>query len=646
MKLLLFFALPIVAKGFAPLQMHPRCSTTTHLVTHQRRHEPSFASVSSSLLSTTSWSSSSSSSINSDDATTELNGETIRHADAVICGGGPAGLLTAIMLAQKYPQRRVRLFDRLAAPPSPDDAAVWDEVAKFYLIGLGGRGQSALRKFGVWDAVRRRCLAVPGRMDWAPDSDGSSDGVERIFDPKEKVWAQVLPRDKLVGVLHEHILANYASQIQLNYGYEVHPVNFDYESGGKSSSSPRVLIRVAKCSQDIARLNPSAVKTATEEPIDVLCDTDSALAITTDLLIAADGTVRTVANAIEAADKERLADMKYNPLARLVAGRPFRVKRYVDDNQRVYKTIPYRAPAEWRPDLNYSARTKDGGVTFDALPANKKGDYCGVLLLKKGHPLAKADTDPAELRQLMDDVLPQFSALLDDETIETVAKKPVSYLPGFRYAGPRLRQGDRCLILGDSAHTVKPYFGLGANSALEDVLILSDILDETNDDLTAAVHTYSKWQAPQAKALVKMSRALDRPGTAGFVSFVLPIILDSIFHKQFPKLFKPNVIAMLQQPAYSFRQVARRKRFDRLAQVGIIGGVLYGAAWATKRSVQLMASLVGKSTSFVSISLVLGAAVAILLKQFASKYFVAGLAPGDVVTRTENKSKTPEPVKQ
>ena len=104
--------------------------------------------------------------------------ETKQMTDTIVCGAGPAGLLTAIMLAQKFPNKKVSVFDRLGAPPSPTDDAVWSDVAKFYLIGLGARGQRALAEFGVWDAVEQVCTSVVGRRDWSPESE---DAVERIF---------------------------------------------------------------------------------------------------------------------------------------------------------------------------------------------------------------------------------------------------------------------------------------------------------------------------------------------------------------------------------------------------------------------------------------------------------------------------------
>ena len=43
---------------------------------------------------------------------------------------------------------------------------------------------------------------------------------------------------------------------------------------------------------------------------------------------------------------------------------------------------------------------QDGRINFDALPANGKGDYCGVLLLRADDELAKPDTDPKDLRKV------------------------------------------------------------------------------------------------------------------------------------------------------------------------------------------------------------------------------------------------------
>lgn len=60
----------------------------------------------------------------------------------------------------------------------------------------------------------------------------SPEGVERILTDRP-VTTQVLPRDKLVGVLYDHIRDNYSQQVELNYGYEVTPL--DLGSGDGSS---------------------------------------------------------------------------------------------------------------------------------------------------------------------------------------------------------------------------------------------------------------------------------------------------------------------------------------------------------------------------------------------------------------------------
>lgn len=351
------------------------------------------------------------------------------QVDALVCGGGPSGLLSAIMLAQKFPDYKISVYDRQPiSPPSPNDDQVWCDFSRYYLIGLGGRGITSLETFGVWEDVKKYCIEISGRMDWNP---GNDEPATRFLSER-KYLAHVLPRDKLVSVLHQHVVEKYADKINLNYGYEVRPTSFCSGQDGNE-----VLVEIAK------------VDSSNERKVQM---------ISSGLVIASDGTARTFANQIEQDDK------------RSGAKDPFSVVRYEDENQRVYKIIDFKVAPGWRKDLNYAVRTEESKVIFDALPANENGDYCGNLLFKKGDEMAQP-TDPKKFREFLDKILPQFSPMFDDKAVAQVAQAPPSLLPMFRYVTPRMHQGNRCVLLGDCAHTVKPYFGLGCNSALEDVKV-------------------------------------------------------------------------------------------------------------------------------------------------------------------------------
>ena len=71
----------------------------------------------------------------------------------LIAGGGPAGLLTAIAFAKRG-WTNIRVVDRLREPYDPGDELIWSDAARFYLVGLGLRGQTALTELGAWDTVQ------------------------------------------------------------------------------------------------------------------------------------------------------------------------------------------------------------------------------------------------------------------------------------------------------------------------------------------------------------------------------------------------------------------------------------------------------------------------------------------------------------
>ena len=333
-----------------------------------------------------------------------------------IVGAGPAGLSTAIMLARRG-WKNIHVYDKLAAPADPDDTSVWSDAAKFYLIGLGGRGQNSLKSLGVWDEVERRAQYVVGRKDWAPGA-GADEGIERIFEiNKDRSYkTAVIARDRLVGVLEKTVAAEYSHAVTVHSEVECAGVEWGSTSGGSSTAATLTLRGCAPTSADpVEAQRAKAPRTVTAE-----------------LVIGADGAARYMANAME---EQSRTDSS-------VGRRKVRVTRYTDDNERVYKTVPMRLPEGWRPDINYSARSADGRVIFDALPASGSGEYCGVLLLKSDDEFAQPGSDAAGLRALLEKSLPQFSPLVSDDAVAAVAAKPPSSLPSFRYVGPSVHLDD------------------------------------------------------------------------------------------------------------------------------------------------------------------------------------------------------------
>lgn len=109
-------------------------------------------------------------------------------------------------------------------------------------------------------------------------------------------------------------------------------------------------------------------------------------------------------------------------------------------------------------------------------------------------------------------------------------------------------------------------------------------LEESGDDLAAALPLYSRLRAPEARNLVELSRGFDRTGVAGFFGFILPLVVDSVFHGALPSVFAPNTIAFMQKEGLTFRSIRRRKTLDRVLQAAVVGAAGV-AAFAALRAV-------------------------------------------------------------
>lgn len=64
---------------------------------------------------------------------------------------------------------------------------------------------------------------------------------------------------------------------------------------------------------------------------------------------------------------------------------------------------------------------------------------------------------------------------------------------------------DECLLIGDAAHGIVPFFGQGMNSAFEDCRVLNELLDEHQDDWSQVMSKFYERRKPNTDAVAAMS---------------------------------------------------------------------------------------------------------------------------------------------
>ncbi|KAG9344404.1 hypothetical protein JZ751_011074 [Albula glossodonta] len=101
--------------------------------------------------------------------------------------------------------------------------------------------------------------------------------------------------------------------------------------------------------------------------------------------------------------------------------------------------------------------------------------------------------------------------------------------------------GDKCVIMGDAAHAVVPFYGQGMNAGFEDCLVFNEVMDQLNEDFSAVLKEYTRVRVPDDHAIadLAMYNYIEMRAHVNSKWFIFRKYVDNFLHFLMPKTIIP-----------------------------------------------------------------------------------------------------------
>ncbi|KAM4607104.1 kynurenine 3-monooxygenase [Polymixia lowei] len=100
---------------------------------------------------------------------------------------------------------------------------------------------------------------------------------------------------------------------------------------------------------------------------------------------------------------------------------------------------------------------------------------------------------------------------------------------------------DKCVLMGDAAHAVVPFYGQGMNAGFEDCLVFDEIMDQFNEDFSAVLPEYTRVRVPDDHAIadLAMYNYIEMRAHVNSKWFIFRKRLDNVLNFFMPKTIIP-----------------------------------------------------------------------------------------------------------
>ncbi|MEA5536750.1 NAD(P)/FAD-dependent oxidoreductase [Crocosphaera sp. XPORK-15E] len=180
----------------------------------------------------------------------------------------------------------------------------------------------------------------------------------------------------------------------------------------------------------------------------------------------------------------------------------------------------------------------------------------GVIIFKQENSPFENIENPSELLKFFQKNGGKIGQLIDIKETESLTKRPISQVITIQCN--QFHQGDSLLILGDAAHAVSPSLGQGCNSALEDAMIIDQLLDKYQDNWSEVLPAFTKQRVPDADALQELSNYTFPRKKSLVFEYFLRLRISRLLRQWFPDNFSPPIFELVAETNLSYCEILQR----------------------------------------------------------------------------------------
>lgn len=169
---------------------------------------------------------------------------------------------------------------------------------------------------------------------------------------------------------------------------------------------------------------------------------------------------------------------------------------------------------------------------------------------------------------------------------------PVKFLTFIRANGSQCHPyhyRDRCVIIGDAAHAMVPFYGQGMNAGFEDVRVLFDHLAAHPNSLSDALAAYSANRMPDGHIINELAMQNHIEMRASVISnaYLVRKAVEEALYAYVPWLGVRTMYSMISFSNIRYSEVVakvkRQRRWLNAAAGALVAGGLAGGLWGVNR---------------------------------------------------------------